>query len=376
MLVAFFMSVLQQSPNWLHIGSTPDLVLLSNRESPRLFLMATKKAEAIPMQAKHEKNTFCRPDRRAICGLPQRFRQHHGHPNRPIPTVNVQASLYGRVVTEGGIAVIGATVKVVGQTLTTNNGLFFVYNQQLNHNGTYVQVKAPGYIATGRFAYPHLGSSTYMEIVVSDKSYQNFSTETTANIPLNGGASVTIPAQSLVTANGQIYSGTFVAATRWLDPNDAATFTLMPGDLRAEDADGNARILKTFGMLGVESTTATGESLNLAPNKKATISLPIPAVMRGNAPNTIPLWHFDENNGYWKEEGSATKEGNNYVGEVSHFSFWNCDVPADYILLDGCLGNAPAGTPLANAQITLTSVNYGTGYGYTDGQGLFGAGSG
>ncbi len=290
----------------------------------------------------------------------------------PIPTVNVQASLYGRVVTEGGMVVSGAKVKVGNQTFTTDaNGLFFVYNQQLNHNGTYVQVKAPGYFSTGRFAYPHLGSSTYLEIAMLEKLHQNFSADDVANIPIYGGASVTIPAQSLVTANSQIYSGTFTAVTRWLDPSDAATFTLMPGDLRAEDAEGNARVLKTFGMIGVELIAATGESLNLAPNKKATISMPIPASMQGRAPNSIPLWHFDESNGYWKEEGSATKQGNNYVGEVSHFSFWNCDVPADYIVLDGCLGNA-VGTPLANAQVSLTSVNYGTGYGYTDGQGQFG----
>jgi hypothetical protein len=28
----------------------------------------------------------------------------------------------------------------------------------------------------------------------------------------------------------------------------------------------------------------------------------------------------------WKEEGSALKNGSNYEGDVSHFTFWNCDV--------------------------------------------------
>ena len=290
----------------------------------------------------------------------------------PIPTVKVQASLYGRVLTTGGTVVSGAEVTVAGQTFTTDaQGLFFVYNQQLDHHGTYIQVKTPYHFSTGRFAYPHLGSSTYVEIVVTQKSYQSFYTDNVASMPLYGGGSVTISAQSLVTADGQIYNGLFTASTCWLDPSDAATFTQMPGDLRAEDADGNARVLKTFGMIGVELITATGEPLNLAPGKKATISLPIPASMQGNAPNTIPLWHFDENNGYWKEEGTATKQGNNYVGEVSHFSFWNCDVPTDYIILNGCLGNA-AGDALSNISITLTSANYGTGYGYTDEQGQFG----
>jgi hypothetical protein len=35
------------------------------------------------------------------------------------------------------------------------------------------------------------------------------------------------------------------------------------------------------------------------------------------------LWSFDEAKGLWKEEGQAIKTGSNYVGDVSHFSFWN-----------------------------------------------------
>ncbi len=290
----------------------------------------------------------------------------------PIPTVNIQASLYGRVLTTAGMVVSGAEVKVAGQTLTTNaQGLFFVYNQQLDHNGTYAQVKAPGYFSTGRFAHPHLGSSTYMEVVLMEKTSQQFSANSTATIPVSGGGSVTIPAQSLVTADGQAYSGTFLAATHWLDPSDNKTFSTMPGDLRAEDAEGRAKVLKTFGMVGVELATPAGVSLNLASDKKATVSLPIPASISSNAPNNISLWHFDESNGYWKEEGSATKQGSNYVGEVAHFSFWNCDVPGDYIILNGCLGNAN-GNPLGNTWVNLTSPNYGNGYAYTDAEGRFG----
>lgn len=290
----------------------------------------------------------------------------------PIPTVNVQASLYGRVLTEEGRAVSGATVKVAGQTLVTNDeGFFFVHNQSLDHNGTYVQVTTAGYFSTGRFAYPNLGGGTYIEVVVMNKPPQEFSALTMATIAVNGGGSVVIPAASLVTADGQAYNGNFLAATRWLDPSAEETFTHMPGDLRAEDAEGRARLLKTFGMLGVELSTPAGAPLNLAPDKKATITLPIPVSMTSNAPNTIPLWHFNQANGYWEEEGSATKQGNNYVGEVTHFSFWNCDIPADYIILEGCLGDA-TGLALAGATVTITSANYGTGYGYTDGEGRFG----
>ena len=290
----------------------------------------------------------------------------------PIPTVNVQASLYGRVLDAYGYVVSGAMIQVDGQTLTTNaQGLFFVYNQQLNKNGTYVRVQAAGYFPAGRFAYPQLGSSTYLKIVMSIKQPVSFSTASVADITVSGGASVSIPAQSLVTAGGQSYSGNYLVAARWLDPSDPETFTEMPGDLRAQDANGLGKVLKTFGMIGVELSSPAGDPLQLAPGQKATIRLPLPAAVQAAAPASIPLWHFDEATGYWQEEGSATREGNQYVGEVSHFSFWNCDVPADYILLNGCLVN-DAGQPLVNMLVSLTSAQFGTGYGYTDAQGQFG----
>ena len=66
--------------------------------------------------------------------------------------------------------------------------------------------------------------------------------------------------------------------------------------------------------------------------------------MLSNAPEIIPLWHFNEDNGTWEEEGQANIVGNNYEGEVSHFFFWNCDVPFELVEIEGSLtdenGNA------------------------------------
>ena len=86
-------------------------------------------------------------------------------------------------------------------------------------------------------------------------------------------------------------------------------------------------------MMVVELEGGGGEKLNLAAGKTATITMPIPASLQASAPSTIPLWYFDETKGLWKEEGSATRQGNNYVGTVTHFSFWNCDVPNNFVNL-------------------------------------------
>ncbi|MFK7807414.1 MAG: hypothetical protein AB8F74_06370 [Saprospiraceae bacterium] len=115
-----------------------------------------------------------------------------------------------------------------------------------------------------------------------------------------------------------------------------------------------------------------GESLNIADGQTATIEVPVPASLLGSAPATIPLWHFDEASGYWVEDGEGTLTSDNtYVGTVSHFSFWNFDVPHLLIHIEGTLtdeGQNNLGG--LEVQISLSS-NGDAGYGYTDSDGVF-----
>ncbi|WP_028872230.1 hypothetical protein [Psychroserpens burtonensis] len=51
--------------------------------------------------------------------------------------------------------------------------------------------------------------------------------------------------------------------------------------------------------------------------------------------------------GYWKEQGEAFKVGNKYFAEVNHFTWWNCDLPLDYVNLCFSItsGTSEASTP-------------------------------
>ncbi len=55
-------------------------------------------------------------------------------------------------------------------------------------------------------------------------------------------------------------------------------------------------------MAAVELTGTSGELLQIATGKKATLTLSIPSSLAASAPATIPLWFFDEAKGLWKEE--------------------------------------------------------------------------
>jgi hypothetical protein len=99
----------------------------------------------------------------------------------------------------------------------------------------------------------------------------------------------------------------------------------MPGALTGLDQSGAKVALGSLGMLAVELQSDNGEVLKIASGKTVEMQLAIPDEQLGKAPSTIPLWYFDDALGLWVHEGQATRQGNAYVAELPHFSYWNCD---------------------------------------------------
>jgi hypothetical protein len=136
----------------------------------------------------------------------------------------------------------------------------------------------------------------------------------------------------------------------------------------ANDKNGSRVTLASFGILAVELESATGEKLQIKSGSSATLTCPIPASLQSKAPATIPLWYVNEQTGLWEEEGTATKNGNNYVGEVKHFSFWNCDIGLPGVQLSLTLKNA-TGQPLVHVVVRISrtaSEYFSQSYGWTD----------
>ncbi len=292
----------------------------------------------------------------------------------PFPVINVESSLTGIVTNEDGVPLEGADVAVAGQKLKTNNaGLFFVHKKLMNKNGEWVKVSLNGYVNGGKFAFQNLNNSNFLKIILLSKYINGtvISSSVGGTVNINGGGKIDFPEDAFVNASGQPYSGNVSVYHRKLTTTDKNIYEVMPGDLRATDKDGNARLLKTFGMLNVELIDQGGNKLNLAPGKSAKITLSVPSQLLGNAPNKIPLWHFNQENGLWVEEGTAELINGSYEGYVTHFSFWNCDLPTNYIKLSGCIADINA-KAIQGMRIEISSTNWGISNGYTDDKGLFG----
>lgn len=287
-------------------------------------------------------------------------------------SATAMASIYGQVVDESGQPIMDATVKTGGHTfMTDKDGIFYFNKISTPKNATLITVNKSSYFTGYRTLSVKSNDQQYTRIMLIEmKNPVTFNSVTGATVNVPNGGSITFPSNALVyKSNGTPFTGTATLYARWLDPTSNALGQWVPGALRAVDALNQERLLQTFGMMAAELFDNSGQPLQLATDKSATLRFPLPTVLAQYAPSKLPLWYFDSNLGLWKEEGNASLIGGQYVGDVKHFSFWNCDVPGNFINLDLYLEDT-SGTPLANATIKITNPATGAyAYGFTNSAG-------
>jgi hypothetical protein len=284
----------------------------------------------------------------------------------------VMASVSGIVLDESNAPVANAVVTSGTATTTTNaNGMFLFQSISLSkENGSITAVKA-GYFKGIRSFKTTEGKNHSVRLQLMARPLSGtVNAAAGGTILSNGGATIVFPANAFVTSTGTAYTGTVNVYSRWIDPTAANLPFVIPGDLRGVSTTGVENILETYGMVGAELSDAAGNILKIATGKTATVSFPIPASISAIAPATIVLWHFDDATARWKENGMATKTGNTYIAQVDKFSFWNCDVPSNFINLDYTLINATTNSPLVSTNTRIKRANGSYGYGITNNAGF------
>ncbi len=285
----------------------------------------------------------------------------------------VQGTVTGKVVDNNNNAVAGATVKAGTNTTTTDNrGLFRFNNIQLDKYSAVVTVEKSGFFKGYRVFSASPNNTNFVKLKLVPKTLIG-SVDAVAggSVNLPDNSKITLPASGVVVrSNNQSYSGSVKVYASVIDPTSADISQIVPGSFQGTDADNNRVTLKSYGMLAVELEGNSGEQLQIATGKTAKLRFIIPSSLRSTAPATIPLWSVDETSGLWKQEGSATKGTDYYEGDVSHFSFWNCDVSSQTVFLEMTIVTAEG--PLSHVQVKLTRSNGASSYGYTDSSGHVG----
>jgi hypothetical protein len=288
------------------------------------------------------------------------------------PDKMVTASLQGRVVDESGLPIEGAAVSSGTVTTSTDvNGVFTFTSINMSSRFGYVKVVKQGYFTGSRSIITNPGASNYVSIQLMPRTATGtFPAPTGGKIVVQTGDTAAFTGSSVVNAaTNAAYTGTVHVFTQYLDPTDPNIYKYMPGDLRGIGTDGNETALQSFGMVLVELEDDAGNKLQIASGQQATLTWTIPASLQATAPATIPLWYFSDSTGKWIQQGTATRQGNSYIGQVGHFSYWNCDMPVGTVNFKVHFKDQH-GNPLAYTYVLFQSQNLGTRGGYTDSSGF------
>ncbi|HMT30636.1 MAG TPA: hypothetical protein PKD91_15275 [Bacteroidia bacterium] len=271
----------------------------------------------------------------------------------------LSTNLSGIVLNENGEPASGVLVSVDGNTTMTNAfGIYFFEDVKVSKDRFVVTGRRTGYFDAVKAVTFIKGSNChYANLNLMAKSLAgNFQSASGGTITFSNGSSISFPPGSIVDASGNLYSGNVNVYAVHINEDTPDFLSKIPGgDLRAKDVSGQDKILQTYGMMKTELVGSGGQKLNLAPQKKATINFAIASTQLSSATATIPLWYFDESKAMWMEEGTATKNGNKFQGDVAHFTWWNCDYPVQMCNIQGIVKDC-LGVPLGNLTIQFNGM--------------------
>ncbi len=283
-------------------------------------------------------------------------------------------SVEGYILDENAVPLAGVQVSAGDRTgLTDEYGYFRFQDVLLPQAGGTVRVSRTGYFEACRSFSIQAARNAFVQVKMLRRTVTGIVDATTGGqVSTTEGARVELPAQGVVVAgSGAPYSGNVHVSARLIDPSsNGGLLAAIPGDARALNKEGKLRFAASLGMLAIELHGDAGQLLQIATGREAALTIPIPSALQGAAPQSISLWSLDEAKGFWKEESTAVRNGNNYTGKVSHFSFWEAAVGLPVVTLRAQVLNSSL-QPLAHTPVMVTpaGVPWMSGYGrfgYTD----------
>ena len=244
------------------------------------------------------------------------------------------SNIVGYVIDNNGETVANVNVTFNGlSVLTDEDGTFKFEDILVDSRHNHINFTKDGYYEnTETFVGTDRGKvAIQVELVPLDFKH-SFNASNSAKI-VHENITINFPENAIVDINGNNYSGEVKVSILNLDPSEDNTYAIMPGNLTAIDDNNNLGLLRSFGMLGVELRGENNETLQLNGTSKATIEYKVDEDLLADAPEELPLWHFDHSKGLWVEEGKASLSNGIYSGEVSHFSYWNFDYSVPYSII-------------------------------------------
>ncbi len=275
---------------------------------------------------------------------------------------SVEANFIGRIIGPEDQPISGAIVTLGGQQQTTDdNGIVTFINAVVNENFAYASASANGYSNGSRVMVPIYSPNNQNSFTI-----KLFSLENSQIIASTGGevtietaldrAAIIVFNNGFEDENGNPYTGNVSVSVNHLDPLSEDTANTMPGELYGIDQNYQEVTLGSYGMINVELRGNAGQKLQIT--NPARIMMPIHTNQMATAPSQVPMWSFNEDTGVWLEETVAYRNGDYYVSDVDHFSFWNCDAPFPVVNFNATVTDVNTGNPVAGLKVTISYSNF------------------
>ncbi|WP_395053608.1 hypothetical protein [Flavobacterium sp.] len=272
----------------------------------------------------------------------------------------ISSNFSGKIVDVNSQPISNVTIKMSGKTVTTDaNGEFTLSNVSVLEHFGFMTATKSGFLDGSRTVFPHDDLNTVEIMLLPMDVYTTIQTGVISTVTLPNTTKVIFDG-AFMTENGSAYNGSVSVIVNDLPSNDPNVFKKMPGNLIGTRTDGSISGMETYGMINVEMRGSNNEKIQIATGHSANISLPIAPNQLDDAASTIPLWHFNETSGLWEEQGFARRVGNKYVGNVSHFSWWNNDSAYVIATLNVVVRNFDT-TPVNGVRVTISRASGSTG---------------
>ena len=284
----------------------------------------------------------------------------------------------GEVVHQGqvkdsrnGNGLANVKVTVGGSTTTSDENGFYTLSDLTISEETVVNFEKEGYLlgSTQIKLKSFSGANTnYLEYLMHAHNdqwdYASTGKITDAHIMID--ASV-----SYHDSNGKSYIGTNTAELTYLDIISGEGKAVFPSAFQGINSNGTMVQFDSYGLISISLKDSNGNSLSLADGETATLRFD--AISSLDKPDTLPLWYYDYEQGFWFEEGYAQlQEDGTYQGEISHLGTWSLNKPLEEEpgIYRGRIVHTD-GTPAQNIRIHAIGDNWSSSDLSTDEDGLF-----
>ncbi len=219
---------------------------------------------------------------------------------------------------------ITSTISVGDETFTSN-GKTLLENITIPLDFAVVKAQAPGFVdGILTFNPTSNGINMVALTLVPSPEMQSFEASEGSTFSYDG-VTFTFPPFAIADQNGDLYQGDVQVYATYYDPNSSTFAQTSPGTLVGLNNQDTLGALVSKGMLKVVLQDPSGNTLEIFEGQTVAMVMPASA----NDPESIALWHLNEDHGIWVEEGVAIKVGETYEASVPHFSTYNLDVFAD-----------------------------------------------